>query len=110
MKTKFGAYVAVSAMAVALMLPAAAQADVKPRVNAESVQASDISAASRNKRNRYVRERYVRPAPVYERPVRYGWRAADPSFDQNGRPYRPPPGFGCAIDLGYGRFESCDRR
>ena len=105
MKATFGSTIAASAIAAALMLPAAAQADVKPLVQTTTAEASDISAAARKKR-----QRYVRSAPVYERPVRYGWRAADPSFDQYGRPYRAPEGFGCAMDLGYGRFESCDRR
>ena len=46
----------------------------------------------------------------------YGWGggyrnsyAADPSFAPNGRPYRPSVYSPCQIDLGYGRFTSCDR-
>ena len=40
--------------------------------------------------------------------VPFRWRPADPSFDQQGRPYRPPPGMTCPIDLGYGRWTSCN--
>jgi hypothetical protein len=40
---------------------------------------------------------------------RYGWRPADPSFDQDGRPYRNPFPGQCMVDLGYGRWESCDQ-
>jgi hypothetical protein len=32
----------------------------------------------------------------------------DPSFDRNGRPYRPNFYSPCTVDLGYGRFASCD--
>lgn len=43
-------------------------------------------------------------APAYRRPY-----AADPSFDPYGRPYQPNVYSPCTIDLGYGRFTSCDR-
>ena len=34
---------------------------------------------------------------------------ADPSFDEYGRLYRPPPHLAaCAMDLGYGRWVSCN--
>jgi hypothetical protein len=59
---------------------------------------SELSAAARKP----VRAKVPpKPAPVFR------WRPADPSFDQNGRPYRPPPGLPCPIDLGYGRWTSC---
>ena len=45
----------------------------------------------------------VRPG----QPAIRGWRPADPSFDQQGRRYQPPPGLACPIDLGYGRWGSC---
>jgi len=32
----------------------------------------------------------------------------DPSFDRSGRPYRPNFYSPCTVDLGYGRFASCD--
>ena len=37
----------------------------------------------------------------------FRWRPADPSFDQNGRLYRPPAGLPCPVDVGYGRWASC---
>ena len=37
------------------------------------------------------------------------WRPADPSFDQDGRPYRNPFPDQCMVDLGYGRWESCNQ-
>lgn len=55
------------------------------------------------------RKRAVTVYPDDYPPYRYGWRAADPSFDQNGRPYRNPFPGQCMVDLGYGRFESCDQ-
>jgi hypothetical protein len=61
--------------------------------------ASDLSAAARKTERAKAPVR--KPAPVYR------WRPADPSFDQHGRPYRPPPGLPCPIDLGYGRWTSC---
>jgi hypothetical protein len=53
-----------------------------------------------------LRVRSAGPAPARY----YGWRPADPSFDQYGRLYRPPPGLPCPIDLGYGRWTSCSNR
>lgn len=55
------------------------------------------------------RKRAVTVYPEYYPPYRYGWRAADPSFDRDGRPYRNPFPGQCMVDLGYGRFESCDQ-
>ena len=37
------------------------------------------------------------------------WRPADPSFDQDGRPYRNPFPNECMTDLGYGRWEHCNQ-
>lgn len=59
------------------------------------------SAASEPRKKLRVKTPPAKPAPVYR------WRPADPSFDQNGRPYRPPRGLPCPIDLGYGRWTSC---
>jgi hypothetical protein len=53
-----------------------------------------------------VRAQNAGPAPA----PYYRWRPADPSFDQYGRLYRPPPGLPCPIDLGYGRWTSCSNR
>jgi hypothetical protein len=66
---------------------------------AVAAKADEISAA---KRKRYVRHAYVAPP----RHVYRGF--ADPSFDQYGRPYRPPSYISCPIDLGYGRWASCN--
>lgn len=38
--------------------------------------------------------------------VRHPW--PDPSLDRNGRPYKPNFYDPCTVDLGYGRFASCD--
>jgi hypothetical protein len=51
-----------------------------------------------------------RQAPAYQpRPYR-GF--ADPSFGPDGRPYPVPPYLQnqCYIDMGYGRFQSCNAR
>jgi hypothetical protein len=71
---------------------------------AASSQAEEWSSAQKSKRKRAVTVYHE----DYQRPY-YGWRAADPSFDQNGRPYRNPFPGQCMVDLGYGRFESCDQ-
>lgn len=55
------------------------------------------------------RKRAVTVYPDHYPPYRYGWRPADPSFDQDGRPYRNPFPGQCMVDLGYGRFESCSQ-
>jgi len=55
------------------------------------------------------KKQHIRPAIVpAAQPVVRGWRPADPSFDQQGRRYQPPRGLACPIDLGYGRWASCD--
>lgn len=67
---------------------------------------TDFSAAQQKKKKRTAQ---AAPAP---RPQAWGWgggwKPADPSFDQNGRPYQPPPGLSCPVDLGYGRWASCN--
>ncbi len=68
------------------------------------VSSDEWSSASKPKRKRPTVTVY-QDAPGY----RYGWRPADPSFDQYGRPYRNPFPGQCMIDLGYGRWESCDQ-
>ena len=70
-------------------------------VQATAQTASDLSALRKKVR---VQRVYPHPVPAYR------WRAADPSFDQYGRLYRPPPGLPCPIDLGYGRWASCSNR
>lgn len=67
-------------------------------------QIGEWSSASKPKRKRAVTIH-----PDYYPPYRFGWRPADPSFDQDGRPYRNPFPGQCMVDLGYGRFESCDQ-
>jgi len=68
------------------------------------VAASVAEASSTTKRKKV---RVYKQAPA---PTAYRWRPADPSFDQYGRPYQPPPGTPCPIDLGYGRWSSCMER
>jgi hypothetical protein len=70
--------------------------------------ATDFSAAKKKKpaqKKPAHRTRSVHTAPA---PGWTGFRPADPSFDRSGRPYRPPPGLSCPVDLGYGRWGSCD--
>jgi hypothetical protein len=76
----------VIALAVSMMLPPAVASD------------AEVSSAPRKK----LRVQKQAPAP---KPWR--WRPADPSFDQHGRLYKPPPGLPCPVDLGYGRWASC---
>jgi hypothetical protein len=64
----------------------------------EGLSSTEASSAQRKK------VRAKKPAPA---PQPYRWRPADPSFDQNGRLYKPPPGLPCPVDLGYGRWTSC---
>ena len=69
----------------------------------------DTDFSSANKRNKHVRHyngyRYGGSyGPAYRRAY-----AADPSFAPSGRPYRSNIYSPCTIDLGYGRFTSCDR-
>jgi hypothetical protein len=77
----------VIALSASLMLPL------------EAAAAFEASSAANRKK---VRVHKQAPAP---KP--YRWRPADPSFDQQGRPYKPPPGLPCPVDLGYGRWTSC---
>ena len=67
---------------------------------------SEISAAQKKKK-RTSRTQAV-PSPGPSTSGWGGWRPADPSFDQYGRPYQPPPGLSCPVDLGYGRWGSCN--
>lgn len=69
----------------------------------------DTDFSSANKRSKHVRyyngQRYGGGyGPAYRRSY-----AADPSFTPSGRRYRPSVYSPCTIDLGYGRFTSCDR-
>ncbi len=78
---------AAMAMAASLLLPLG--------------MTSPADAVSATKRKK-VRVHKQPPAPQAFR-----WRPADPSFDQHGRLYKPPPGLPCPVDLGYGRWASC---
>lgn len=79
--------IAAIALAVTLIAPVAAE------------PAAEASTSKPKKARAH--KPALAPKPVYR------WRPADPSFDQYGRPYRPPPGMPCPIDLGYGRWTSC---
>lgn len=63
---------------------------------------ASISEAAASTPRKNVRVQKQAPAP---KP--YRWKPADPSFDQQGRLYKPPPGLPCPVDLGYGRWTSC---
>lgn len=99
MTKPIGIRLAACALAAALLGPAAA-ADAAPSA-ASAV--GDFSAAKKKKSKQHMR---AVPAPAPQ--VRRVWRGADPSFDEYGRLYRPPPGLDCPVDLGYGRWGSCN--
>ena len=72
---------------------------------------TDVSSAKKKSNHvwsyngyRYNGYRHGWYGPSYRRSY-----AADPSFDPSGRPYRPTVNSPCTVDLGYGRFASCDR-
>ena len=104
--------VSAAAFVLATLVPGAA-----------ATRASDISAATRNQKANAVphkgkakastrsHSRQAQPrraqAPRTTGRSSFGWRPADPSFDQQGRRYQPPPGLSCPIDLGYGLWGSC---
>jgi len=73
----------------------------------------EISSAAKTKQTHPQKPR-LKPMPRPHSAVRapqsapFGWRPADPSFDQQGRRYQPPPGLNCPVDLGYGRWASCN--
>lgn len=110
------------AFAFGVLMPNAPQASVLSRVTAhenmrdESLRETgfsqsaltDISAQTRKKNKARAARAQALPAPQPYTSGWGGWRPADPSFDQYGRPYQPPPGLACPVDLGYGRWGSCD--
>ncbi len=86
----------------ATTVSAHAQADIGKHL-VHTVGTSDLSAARK-------KQKRTAPTPVPQ-PQMWGWsgwKPADPSFDQNGRRYQPPPGLACPVDLGYGRWASCN--
>ena len=65
----------------------------------------DVSAAKKIKHH-WTRVHVRKVAPVAY-VARRGWM--DPSLGPDGRPYpNPYPPGTCSIDLGYGRFSTCD--
>jgi hypothetical protein len=88
-------------MSVRLLAAICLTASMLVPVLSREAAASEMSTAQR-------KGRVHKPAPAPN--AVYRWRPADPSFDQHGRPYRPPPGLACPIDLGYGRWTSCTYR
>lgn len=103
------ALLATPALTVVLMLAAGSQAswsaNQTARIEGPAAQQLAVSSARKSSRRPRV---HVQQAPAPVTPFR--WRPADPSFDQQGRLYRPPPGLPCPIDLGYGRWTSCSNR
>jgi hypothetical protein len=99
-----------AAFAFGLLIPNTLQASVLSPVTAdESVHATALTdfSAQKKKKARAARAQAM-PAPQPYASGWGGWRPADPSFDRYGRPYQPPPGLACPVDLGYGRWGSCD--
>lgn len=105
-----------AAFALGLLIPNAAQASVLSPGTAESLRGADVSQTAptdisaqkkKNKKARAARAQSF-PAPQPYTSGWGGWRPADPSFDQSGRLYQPPPGLDCPVDLGYGRWGSCN--
>ncbi|MFN3350078.1 hypothetical protein [Pseudorhodoplanes sp.] len=89
------------------IMPAAAG----PRHDASSVLQRDIeiSAAQHKKQKKQPRAARQAPIPAY---APQHFRAADPSFGPDGKPY-PVPEYlrnQCYIDDGYGRFTACSYR
>jgi hypothetical protein len=93
-----------SLCAAILAASAPALADNVASAPQAAKHADEWSAAKRKRAVAVYPDYYHAPYPY-----RYGWRAADPSFDQYGRPYRNPFPGQCMIDLGYGRWESCSQ-
>ncbi|MFN3349267.1 hypothetical protein [Pseudorhodoplanes sp.] len=98
-----GRVAASSLLVLVVVSVPVAELRAEPVAAVESA-ASELSAAQQKPR-KTQRTKQRRPAPPAA-PV-YRWRPADPSFDQYGRRYQPPPGLPCPIDLGYGRWTSC---
>ena len=96
----------LSIFALALLTPDVTQASshAKPHESLTKAGLSDISAAQKKKKQKPR----VQAAPQPYAAGWGGWRPADPSFDQYGRRYLPPPGLSCPVDLGYGRWASCN--
>jgi hypothetical protein len=91
------------AAVVLAAVPAMADTAVSSLHTAQQI--GEWSSVSKAKRKRTVTVYRDYPPPYRS----YGWRPADPSFDQYGRPYRNPFPGQCMIDLGYGRWESCSQ-
>jgi hypothetical protein len=89
-----------------LLTPAVAPANAASGRHAAPL--SDWSAQTISE-TRKKKRAAARPKASPERPHTFGWRPADPSFGPDGKPYpRPAPDGRCLVDLGYGRWESCD--
>lgn len=97
----------LSTFALAVLTPNATHAlpDTKANKSLTETSLSDFSAAQKKKKQK---PRQAAPALQPYAAGWGGWRPADPSFDQYGRRYLPPPGLSCPVDLGYGRWASCN--
>jgi hypothetical protein len=97
-----------------IALPAAALICALPLSLGPALAASKGETAANSQRaQKQVRHqrhqpviRHRQPAPVAKAHRNHFW--PDPSFDRNGRPYKPNVLYPCMIDLGYGRFGTCD--
>lgn len=97
-----------------ILIAAFAGATIIGAASAGAPLASDgpeISSAAKTKQVQKPNKAKPRPRALAARapqPATFGWRPADPSFDRQGRRYQPPPGLSCPVDLGYGRWASCN--
>ncbi len=106
MRSNFRKIALPAALAALLM---AALAAPRPADAASGSMLTDGSAAQKQQQKKQKKARTTRTTPpATYAPAARGWRPADPSFDQSGRPYQPPPWLDCPVDLGYGRWGSCN--
>jgi hypothetical protein len=99
--------IALAAFVMAPVSMAAASDGAKQTSAASSATIEDFSAAKKKKAKTGVR---VYPNGYYAYPPRaaYGWRGLDPVLPPNPEvAWRRSIGQ-CVVDLGYGRWETCD--
>lgn len=103
---KIAAAATVAFVLIAVSAPQSSHASSDTVSARQQAAFSEVSAAQKKKKQK-VRAQAAPPPGPYTSGWG-GWRPADPSFDQYGRPYQPPPGLACPVDLGYGRWGSCN--
>ena len=94
---------------LAATLIAASPLALSPAIAAPKGEPSAKSQSVHKQVRHRAHQRSIRHLPSTPRSSAYRnhpW--PDPSFDRSGRPYRPNIYSPCTVDLGYGRFASCD--